>query len=106
MIKTIPFSQATIASFIVFDAAANQTVRVLGYTLSAAGAVSVTWNSAANAISGPMPMIAGVPLSAPMVATKDFPHLICNKGEDLKLALSATVAVGGHVTIDVETDIH
>lgn len=80
---------------------AGQRIRVVSIFLSAANSVSVTFkSSAAGAITGAMPMIAGTPLAG------SFPGGILQTavGEDLVLNLSAGVAVGGSITYILTTN--
>lgn len=76
---------------------ANQRIIVVSYVLVAVGAVSVKWRSAANDLSGAMPLAANGGLVVP--AGDEFAALLeTNLGEALNLNLSGAVAVGGHIS--------
>ena len=59
------------------------------------GANSITWKSAANALSGAMGFAANGGIACP---ASDAPWLVCNQNEALNINLSAATAVAGHLT--------
>ena len=84
----------------VIPAIAGMRIRVVGYTVLAAGAVVVTWKSASTALSGPMAIGTTVGLSLAQNQTSDqseFGIIQTAPGEALVLGLSAAVQVGGHL---------
>lgn len=84
----------------VVPAIAGYRVRVLGYVIAAAGAVSVQFKSGANVISGPMAMVAGSNITThPSAGTEqsELGVVQTNPDEAFVINLSAAVAVGGHV---------
>lgn len=85
----------------IVAAVTGQKIKVVNYVLVAAAAVSATWKSAANPLSGPMPLGATLPL---MVAGGDeFTSVLeTNKGEALNLALSGAILVAGHLIYVLE----
>lgn len=88
----------------IVAAVVNKRIRVLSYVVIAAGDVTVTWQSASNAISGPM-ALASNGGAAPAAGQATPGGLIgqfeTNIGEALNLNLSAAIAVGGHLTYTV-----
>ncbi len=77
-------------------------VRILGYFLSAADAVSVTWKSDSTELTGAMSMIAGRPhVLRASNALDPLPLLECAHGEALVLTLSDGVQVSGWLIYDV-----
>lgn len=85
----------------IVAAVTNKRIRVLSYVIIAAGAVTVTWQSASNALSGPMALAANGG-AAPSAGQATPGGLIgqfeTNQGEALNLNLSAAVSVAGHIT--------
>ena len=85
----------------IVAAVANKRIRVLSYVIVAAGDVTVTWQSASNAISGGMPLAANggaAPAAGQATPGGLIGQFETNQGEALNLNLSAAVAVGGHIT--------
>ena len=82
---------------------ASQAIRVLGVHLLAEGNVSLTWKSGTTVVTGPMPMIAGRQYEAKGIVARRVLHPLfeCARGDDLVLALSDNIAVGGHVLIEI-----
>lgn len=73
----------------------DHKIRVLAYTLICAAAVTVTWKSAANSISGVMSYAANggaapSPLPLGLIET--------TTGAALNISLSSNLQVGGHLT--------
>lgn len=86
---------------IVAAPAAPARIRVLGYTLVAAGAVTARWKSgAATNKSGPMSLGANGGVS---VSVGQGSLFSCAAGQALVLNLGAAVAVAGHVSYVVES---
>lgn len=85
----------------VVAAVANKRIRVLSYVVIAAGDVTATWQSASNALSGPMALAANggaAPSAGQAVPAGLIGQFETNHGEALNMNLSAAVAVGGHLT--------
>lgn len=84
----------------VVAAVAGRRIKVLGYTLVAAGAVTVKWQSDTTDLSGAMALAAnGVVAVAPGGDSLDpVPVLATAAGEALKITLGGAVAVAGHLT--------
>ncbi len=98
---TVPISVSASGANEIVAAEAGVIVRVIGFYMSAAGAVTATWKSASTGLTGAMSMITGVPLGA--VAPPGYPNDQClfatAPGEALNLTLSGAVAVGGFVLV-------
>lgn len=71
-------------------------IRVLSYTLVAAGTVTAAFESAAGgtALTGDMTLIAGVPLVVPFQREGHFETVV---SELLNLELGGAVQVSGHI---------
>ncbi len=85
----------------IVAAVTNKRIRVLSYVIIAAGDVSATWQSASNALSGPMASAAhggAAPSAGQATPGGLIGQFETNQGEALNLNLSAAVAVGGHIT--------
>lgn len=83
----------------VVTAAATERITLLGGYAVAGGTVSITWKSGSTALSGAIPLVA----NTGMVWTPcDVGYHTTAVGENLVLALSATVQVSGGVTIKRE----
>jgi hypothetical protein len=93
---------STSATASVVAAVAGKKIRVLGYVLSAAGTVNVKWQSHVTPtnLSGLLYMVANTAISSTPSPLGLFETVA---GEALDLNLSASVAVGGHVTY-IEVD--
>lgn len=77
-------------------AVVGKRIRVLGYTLVAAAAVTAKFQSATNDLTGALPLAANggaSPTGAPQV-----PLFETNVGEALNVNLGGAVAVAGHLT--------
>ncbi len=89
------YSDSDIADNVVVAADATHKIRVLSYTLNAAGgAQTVTWKTAATALSGAMDIV-----------DNSFIHASCFHGlfetvanEALNLAQTAATLTAGHIT--------
>jgi len=93
-------SLSTLGDTTVVPAISGYRVRVLGYVISAAGAVSVQFKSGSTAISGPMSMVAGSNITThPSASTEqsEMGVVQTNPDEAFVINLSAAVVVGGHV---------
>ena len=91
---------------VVAAPAAWQKIRIMNYTIFAAGDVSVTWKSGSTEISGAMPIAANgglAPSAGSSTAIGPDGVLQCAGGEALVLNLSAPVAVGGHLRYELVT---
>lgn len=84
-------------------AVAGQVVAVMEYNLVAVGAVTAQFKSATTALTGPMSMIAGVPVGAAMPTGIGRCDCLFQtaKGEALNLAIGGTVQVSGHMLVDL-----
>ena len=80
----------------VIAAVTSKKIRVLGYTLIAAGTVNVRFESGAGgtALTGVMPLIANMGMSP----NGSFPQFETASNTLLNLELSAAVSVAGHIT--------
>lgn len=85
----------------VVAAVANKRIRVLSYVIIASGAVTVTWQSASTAISGPMALAANggaAPSAGQSVPAGLIGQFETNQGEALVVNLGSAISVGGHIT--------
>lgn len=80
----------------IVAAVAGKRIAVLGYTIVAAGAVTVRWTSDTTAISGPMSFAANGGVS-PATVDADKAHMVTAVGEALKITLGGAVAIAGHL---------
>lgn len=82
------------ATSIVSAPGAGKRIRVLGYCLAAAGAVTAKWQSAANDLTGAMSLATGV-----AQPSGSYPGgcLDCNANEALNINLGGAVQVSGWV---------
>ncbi len=88
----------------IVAAVGNRKIRVMNYTLIAAGDVSVTWKSGSTAISGAMALTTngGMAPSAGSAGTNGLDGVLETAGGSaLVLNLSAAVSVGGHIRYEV-----
>lgn len=83
------------ATQIVAAPGAGKRIRVLGFGLVAAGAVTAKWQSAANDLTGAMSLVTGTPLTGP--ATPGG-ILDCNANEALNISLGGAVQASGWVS--------
>jgi hypothetical protein len=73
------------------------------YFLVASGAVNVTFQSAQNPISGPIPLAAaGNGITDEVSDPRLDGLLVTNPGDPLNLSLSGNVAVGGYLAFRYE----
>jgi hypothetical protein len=100
-----PISAAASGPNTIVPAQTGRRIRVLGFLLSGAGAVNVTWqDGAANNLSGLL-TIAGAggtitaPIAPPLVGSELY-WMIGATSQALVLNLSAAVGVGGMVVWD------
>jgi hypothetical protein len=81
-------------------ATVGQKIRVVGYTLVAAGAVTVKFQSGGSTdLTGAMSLITGTPVEA--WGSAEAPVLSCGKDEKLNIVLSGAVQVSGHITYEI-----
>ncbi len=99
--KFASISAASSGSNEIVAAVTGKRIKVLAYTVIAAGDVSITWRSASTAISGAM-SIAQNGGAAPAAGASGplgfVPLLQTESGEALNLNLSSAVQVSGHLT--------
>lgn len=88
-------SDAASGSNEVVAAVTGKKIRVLAYTLITDDAVTATWRSAANAISGAMEFAANGGASPAFCPVGHFETVA---GEALNINLSGAVGVRGHLT--------
>ena len=90
-------SGATSGNNTLLAAVTGHKIRVLSYTLVAAGEVAVRFESAAGgtALTGVMTLIKGVPL---VVNLEREGHFETVAGELLNMELGGAVQVSGHLT--------
>ncbi len=97
-----PISAVTNGSNTIVAGVAGKRVRVVNYTLIAAGAVNATWKSAGGtALSGALPLAAqaGVSSASPSVDMGGQQGVLetLAQGDALTLTLDAAVQVSGHL---------
>lgn len=92
--KFAVISESTLANNEIVAAVADKKIRVLAYTLIANGDLTVTWKSAATALSGAMPLTQYSGLTPPYCK---LGHFETATGEALNLDMSAAVQVSGHL---------
>lgn len=95
--KSLVVSCASSGDNTLLAAVTGHKIRVLSYTLVAAGAVTVAFESAASgtALTGDMSLITGVPL---VVSFEREGHFQTAVSELLNLELGGAVQVSGHIT--------
>ncbi len=83
-------------------AVTGAVIRVLQYTIVAAGAVTLKFQSDSTDLTGAMSLITGVPLSAvaPPTHRDDCAILQTAKGEALKVTLGSGVQISGHMLVE------
>lgn len=92
---------AATATIVAAHANAGMRIKITGYHLVAAGAVTVKFVSGSTDLTGAMSFITGVPHSLPPANRLDTPDvLICGYSEAFKLTLSGAVQVSGWVTYE------
>lgn len=91
----VNFNTAASQQIVAAQGAGNK-IKVVSLFLVAAGAVVVTFQSAAGALSGPMSMVAGTPFA--LDAGDEFGHLLeTNPNEALNILLGGAVQVSGWI---------
>lgn len=95
--EVVPFSFTTAGLHQIVAGVPGVGIRVLSYTLVAAGALTVTFRSSTTPITGAMTMASGRPLKAKArrgcVFQADF-------GKALNVVMSAAVAVHGSMLVE------
>ena len=86
---------ATTAVQTIATALAGNKAILLSITLTAASAVTITFNSDTTALTGAMTLAAGVPLT---ISAEQYGILQTASGEGLKFTLSGSVQVSGTAT--------
>ena len=86
---------------VLIAANAAYAIEVYQYSFSSTADCTVTWQSDSTAISGPMSVVANggfVNVAAPVTAPGQAePLLKTAKGEGLKMTISASATIGGHL---------
>jgi hypothetical protein len=82
----------------IVAAVPGQRIKVLSYVLVADAAVAVAWRSAANPLSGPMPIALNGGIAAPPVDPAIGCWLQTAAGEALNLNLGLAAGVRGHMS--------
>lgn len=95
-VKHAAIAAASSGSNALVAAVAGKRIRVLSYTLVAAAAVTVKFQSAANDLTGALPLAANGGVSAAGAA--GAPLFETNVAEALNVNLGGAIAVAGHVT--------
>lgn len=93
---------------LIVAAQVQRRIRVLGYKLQAAGAVTVTFASGAGTgtkLTGAMSMITGVESTAPICPPSNMGNMPgfwfeTNPGDALNLSLGGAIQVSGHVLVE------
>lgn len=90
---------------IIAAPSAGKRIRVLGYSIVAAGAVTATFKRGSTALTGAMSMITGVPHVAPPGGSlmDRLPVFECGTAEAFNLTLSSGVQVSGWVVYEIVT---
>lgn len=102
--QTAPINASASGDNAIVHEVPGRRIRVLGYFFVVAGAVTVTWRSATNALTGPMSFAAnsGACVYGGAGTSLDpMEKIVTNAGEALNLNLGGAVQVGGHITYDV-----
>lgn len=94
-VKFAPINTAASGASPLVPGVAGKKIRVVGFHLIAAGAVNVSFRSAANAITGPYPLVANSGLAPNGGGFGVFETVA---GEALNINLSAAVQVSGALT--------
>lgn len=100
--ETVVISTAASGATELVAAVAGDIVRVVGFFMSAAGAVTAQFKSATTVLTGAMSMVTGVPLGFGAVPRYPNDGILFQTapGEALNLVLSGAVAVGGFVLVE------
>lgn len=104
MPKTAKIDCAGAGQNTIVAAVDGKRIRVLGYTIVAAGSVTAKWQSASTDLSGAMSMIVGTPISPPPSAGQfGYKSAIIEteNGEALNLNLGGAVQVSGHLEYEL-----
>jgi hypothetical protein len=95
-----PIDTATIGANQIVAGVPGKIIRVLNYTLLAAGPVTAQFLGGATELTGAMSLIAGIPVSpsqGPMHVTARAALFEAAVGTALNLTLGGAVQVSGHV---------
>lgn len=79
---------------------AGKRIRLLAYTLISYGTVNVKWQSNVTDLCGALPLVVNSGLSP---AFCPFGLMRCAVNEPLKLNLSGSIQVTGHITYVIES---
>lgn len=99
-VKYAVINASTLGSNTVVAGVTNKKIRVIGYTMSAAGAVAATWKANATNISGPITMATGVPVQGVYgggTQMAEWGIMETSVGDPLVLSLGSAVQIGGHL---------
>lgn len=91
-------SAASSGANTIVAAQSGKQIRVLAYTIIAAGAVGATWKSASTSISGAMSLAANGGVAQPFVEVGVLQTAV---GELLGLTLDGAVQVSGYVVYQI-----
>lgn len=98
----VKISAASSGANTLVAAVIGRSIRVLGFVIVAAGAVTANFESGTTDLSGAMSLITGVPISAPLTGSLDIlPWMQTASGEALGLTLGGAVQVSGFLVYDV-----
>lgn len=95
-VKHAPIVASASGASQVVAGVAGKRIRVLGYTLVAAAAVTAKFQSNATDLTGALPLAANGGVSA--ASGPDVPSFETAAGETLNVNLGGAVQVGGHLT--------
>jgi hypothetical protein len=101
--RSVAIAAASSGANALVAAAAGKIIRVMQYTLVAAGTVTAKFQSASTDLTGAMSMIVGLPIvAAGPVSTggRATPLFQTVAGEALNISLGGAVAVAGHLVIE------
>ena len=100
VIQRTKITAATTSPATIVAALAGNKAILLSITITAASAVTITFNSDTTALTGAMTLAAGVPLT---ISAENYGILQTATGEGLKFTLGGTVQVSGTATWIYET---
>ena len=86
----------------IVAADASRKIKVLSYVFVCSGTVNVQWNSASNALTGPMAFVANTGVTSPSLNKRDGHLFETNVNEALNLNLDGNISVGGHLSYFLE----
>ncbi len=98
---SVAISTSSTSTELVAAPGVSRKVRVTGYVIVGAGAVTAQFVNGSTALTGAMLMAAGSNVAAPVVEAPNKGWFDCSDNAALNLTLNTTVAVAGHVAYEV-----